>query len=433
MPWPLPTNDKDGALLALQQHDRVRSIHLQSSPRTLEKLFAAMDGMFSVLEELVLIAEVYEDESDDGEPCPRLPRMFKAPNLCHLNLIRVGDVLAVVEEGLPLLATLSGLVSLELVGIPNSHHLPLEYLASRLSLVPRLEYLGLGFDYASFGQDSRMLDHAPNVERISLPNLNDIVFKGDSHYLEGLAGWIRAPLLTSFDAQFFRQPSDNLPYLSGLLSAANKLRFPVASIKFSWTRMDEPKVMICMAGSEQTLDRRPEFSRFQMTFYCEPLSEQVARTGEICAALAPMVSAVERLRLDFEGDRWDVPGSGGYITRSRWHDLLRPFRNVMKLQIDPEIMDDLSAALRPDDDGPSVEILPELCKLVRPHNGSLGGAFDGFIATRRLAGRQVIKRRRPRIPCSKSYCCWEDEDGPSFWRNDGFDSDTELDSDTDFL
>jgi len=445
---PFSTNDEEGAFFALQKHDRVHAICLRSTSTTLEKLFAAMDGRFSILEELILIVDMdVDDESDDesdderddehDDGCLGLPRTFEAPHLRHLELSRVGYVF---EEGLPLLSSLSRLISLELTGIPVSHYLPIECFASRLSSMPCLQYLNLGFDLYDPNEDAgRLLDRVPDVERISLLHLNDIIFQGDSCYLEGLAARISAPHLTTFNALLLREPSPTtLPYLSKFLYAAEELRRCAASIRFSsGTSMD--RVALCMACTEMRLDKYSEYAPFQMIFRCNSLNMQVTRTGQICATLAPMFSGVKRLRLDFEGDRPNPLGEEDDIERSRWHDLLRPFRNVLKLQVDSRLMEDLSLALDPDDDGPSAEeILPELCKLARPHYGRFGNTFDGFIAARRGVGRDIIKCRRPPIPRYKSGNEGEEEEEEEKEKEeeeeeeDNEDTSTELDSDVDF-
>ena len=191
---PITAKDEERALLALQQHDRVRSIYLKASTSTLEKLFAVMNRSFPALELLGLSGEYSDDEEDEDEDpdadFPRLPPTFEAPHLEYLDLVRVGDI---GVEGMPLLTSISGLVSLSLTGIPVSFYLPIEYLASRLSFMPKLEYLRLSFDFYLPSDDIRRdLNHAPNVERISLPELDDIFFEGDSSYLEGLAALISA-------------------------------------------------------------------------------------------------------------------------------------------------------------------------------------------------------------------------------------------------
>ena len=418
---PLPATDEKGVLLALQKHDRIRYIDIYASSNSAEKLFAVMNGPFPVLEHLALCVEYPdmdededEDESEGNETnCPRLPPTFQAPHLQYLDLNRVGNL---GEEGLPLLASLSGVVSLTLIGIPVSFYLPLEYLASRLSLMPQLECLGLEFNYYVPSDDiGREL---ANVKRISLPSLSGIFFKGDSSYLEGIAARITAPLLTSFSATFLTEPSSSLLHLSGLLSSALELRLPVASIKFSGTRVDDPNVAICMASSEQTLDRWPQFAPFHIVFYCEALNVQVASAERICSALTPMLSVVEKLHLDLDGGRWQL-GDEGDIEDATWLNLLRPFREVEKLQVDVGLIDDLSLALCSNDNGPTTDILPELCKLTRPDYARFGDAFDKFIAIRREAGRYITKRRRPPIPHSDS----EEEEG------DDDDSDLEEDED----
>jgi len=418
---PLPAKDAKGVLLALQSHDRIRYIDINASSDSAEELFAVMNGLFPVLEHLVLCVEYPdidedEDESESNESnCPRLPPTFQAPRLQYLDLNRVGNL---GEEGLPLLASLSGLVSLTLIGIPVSFYLPLEYLASRLSLMPQLESLGLEFNYYVPSDDiGREL---ANVKRISLPNLSDIFFKGDSSYLEGIAARITAPHLTSFRATFLTEPSSALLHLSGLLTSALELRFPVASIKFSGTRVDDPNVAICMASSEQTLDHWPHFAPFHIVFYCEALNVQVASTERLCTALTSVLSAVEKLHLDLDGGRWHFEDEDD-IEDATWLNLLRPFRKVEKLQVDGGLIDDLSFALCSNDNGPTTDILPELCKLTRPDYTRFGEAFDKFIATRREAGRHITKRRRPPIPHSDS----EEED------DDDDDDDSDLEEDED--
>ena len=397
--------DEEGTLLALRKHDRVRYIDLCAPLATLDKIFAVMNGSFPLLEHLALSVDhsgTNEDERDSYLFDHALPQAFRAPHLRHLDLNRVGDV---AQVNLPLLASLSGLISLTLIGVPFSAFLSIDYLASRLSLMPQLECLGLGFD-SYVPMDDPDLESEPivaqNVKQIPFPNLFEIFFKGTSSYLEALAAQISAPLLKTFTAQFFDQPSSSLPHLSQLLSAAAELRLPVASIKFSGFGVDDPNVVICMAGSESTLDWWPNFAPFQIMFPCDSLSEQVTSTRQICASLSPMLSAVERLHLslsearpllNLDERRWQLVEVFD-IEDDAWHNLLRPFCSVKKLQTDEGMMGALSYALSDNDNGPSMEILPELCKLTRPHDTRFCNTFHDLIASRQNAGRHITKRRR---------------------------------------
>ena len=426
---PLPATDEKSVLRALQHHDRIRYIDMYISSDFAEQLFAVMNGPFPVLEHLalcVIYPDIDEDESEGNEfDPPQLPPTFQAPHLQHLDLNRVGNL---SEKGLPLLLSLSSLVSLTLIGIPVSFYLPIEYLASRLALMPQLEYLDLEFVYHLPSDD--IGKELVNAKRISLPNLSEIYFKGDGSYLEGIAARIIAPLLMSFSAKFLIEPSSTLQHLSGLLSSALQLRLPVASIKFSGTRVDDPNLAMCMASSEKTLDHCPQFSPFHIVFPCQALDVQVASAERICSVLTPMLSAVEKLHLDLDGGRWSPWDDINDIESSTWLNLLRPFRKVEKLQIDGGLIDDMSRALCSNDNGPTMDILPELRKLTRPDYTHIGEAFDKFIATRREAGRHIIKRRRPPIPHSDSEEEEHDNDDSDL-EEDVYESDSEDDEDED--
>lgn len=59
----------------------------------------------------------------------------------------------------------------------------------------------------------------------------------------------------------------------------------------------------------------------------------------------------------------------------------------------------LSLALCPEDGPPAEGILPELCKISRPHSARF---LDPFITARQVAGQHITKRRRlPTIPITR--------------------------------
>jgi hypothetical protein len=285
--------------------------------------------------------------------------------------------------------------------------------------MPQLRYLGLEFNYHVPSNDiGRELT---NVERISLPNLFEIDFKGDSSYLEGIAARITAPLLSSFRATFLTGSSPSLLHLPGLLSSTLELRLPVASIKFSQTRVDDANVAIYMARTEQNLDYWPFAAPFQMVFFSHEFSLQVESAGRLCSTLTPILSAVEKLHLDVDWNSWHLEDDDD-IEDVTWLNLLRPFRNVEKLQVDSGLIADLSLALCSNDNGPITDILPGLCKLTRPDYTYFREAFDKFIATRREAGQHITKRRRPPIRPSDRE---EDDDDGDHSEGDEYESSLE--------
>ena len=185
----MSTKDEEGVLLALQHHhDRVRLINLHEP--ALQKLVVVMGKPFPMLEKLRLI-------SLDPWYCSRLPETFTAQRLRHLALIQVGDV---STPGLPLLASITGLVTLSLRGISSPTDLPVNYLVSRLSLMPLLEHLCIEFDSEPFELQSSPPGNVKNLAALQpqmaqLSKLGGFIFGGRCRYLEGLVSCIRAPLL----------------------------------------------------------------------------------------------------------------------------------------------------------------------------------------------------------------------------------------------
>jgi hypothetical protein len=128
MEWQTSIEDEEGALLALQQHHRVRRINLNLREGALQKLLLVLNKHFPMLEALIL-------SSHDPYCCSRLPETFSAPRLRNLDLTKVGKLFA---DGIRLLASLTGLVLLSLEGIPSLVSLPVKYLVSCLSPMPQL-------------------------------------------------------------------------------------------------------------------------------------------------------------------------------------------------------------------------------------------------------------------------------------------------------
>lgn len=394
----MSSKDEEGAQLALQQHHRVRLINL--SEPGLEKLFAVMDKPFPMLEGLIL-------RSPDPFFRSRLPETFSAPSLRRLDINQVGDVFV---PGVPLLASMTGLVNLSIGKVP-SLALPVNYLVSCLSAMPQLECLSLGFgsnaelpSLSSSPLNSDKTDLA-DLQTVQLPKLKKFFFRGACAYLEGLVSRIRTPVLAGFEVTFFRRPAAPLPQLAEFLAATEELRYPMSSLTFSGANENNPTVSITLANSERTVGQFQEFAPFRISFPCRSrLDGQVPCAARICTAMSPLLSEVERLHLNYQATRW-IRGFPPEIPREVWFDVLRPFCNVQKLQVDTAMTRELSLALCPEDGTVAEGVLPKLRKLLRPHHARFEGMLDPFIAARKAAGQPIAKRRRP--PNSDS----EGEDG----------------------
>jgi hypothetical protein len=288
----------EGALLALRQHHRVRRISLTEPG--LEELYAVLDNPFPMLEDLTL-------RSLDPLFHTRLPETFSAPSLRHLNLYQIGDLFV---PGIPLLSSISGLVTLCLREVPPLA-LPVHYLVSCLSVMPQLENLSLGFGNALELQSSSLSplkshkrDQA-DLQTVQLPKLNKIFFKGACAYLEGLVSRIRTPVLACFAVTFSRRPTVPLSQLSEFLAATEELRYPISSLAFSDANENNPTVSITLANSERTAVQFPNDEPFRISLPCRSrLDGQVACAARVCTALSPLLSEVERLHLNYHATRW---------------------------------------------------------------------------------------------------------------------------------
>jgi hypothetical protein len=182
----MTAEDEEGVLLVLSHHDHVCHICLQSPASTLWKLVMVMDGQFPILEHLYVVCQ------PGGPTILVFPRTFQAPNLCHLGLVMVS-----LPIGSPLLTTMAGLVTLKLMRILASAHLPPNYLLTRLSIILQLEVLMIRFHSPLPSHDlQRQLLQTPNMTQITLPNLCCFEFQGTSAYLEGLVAGISTPVLS---------------------------------------------------------------------------------------------------------------------------------------------------------------------------------------------------------------------------------------------
>jgi len=184
-------------------------------------------------------------------------------------------------------------------------------------------------------------------------------------------------------------------------------------------------VSIVVGGLEEFVDQSSEDAPFRIRFPCRRIDTQVTCAARISTVLAPILSSVERLHLEYYATRWQR-GFLPEIPREAWFELLRPFSNVQKLQLDTATTRQLSFALCPEDGPPAEGVLPKLSKLLRPHHALFEGMLDPFIAAREAAGQPISKRRCP--PTSDS----ESEDELWWLLASDEEVSTELDSDSEF-
>jgi hypothetical protein len=154
-----------------------------------------------------------------------LPETFRAP---HLRQLLLKNFATPIES--PQLTTMGNLVTLFLTKIPSSAYFHPNVLLQRLSLMPQLETLWIGFN---FSRDvERQLLRTPIMTRVTLPNLRWLGFQGTSAYLEALLPWVTIPLLERLRIYFFNRMIYSIPHLRQFMSTARNLQVKTATLYF---------------------------------------------------------------------------------------------------------------------------------------------------------------------------------------------------------
>ena len=115
---------------------------------------------------------------------------------------------------------------------------------------------------------------------------------------------------------------------------------------------------------------------------CKQLDWQIDYADQICHALIPTLSCVEKLTL-FNSFQ-DIPIE--LIDSTIWHDLLRTFIGVKEIRIDYDLLEGLSHALQVDGVGSDPGFLPNLQYIDANDNLNF---LTPFIDTRQAVGRPV--------------------------------------------
>ena len=189
---PAPEDDEN-IIAALKQYGRVSSISLTITHSLLERL-SAISEPFAELEELVLLSR------DNMQP--PLPSTFGwSPRLRTLHSTRIS------LPSLPqLLFPCQDLVDLQLHEIPSAGYFSPDEFADALCGMTQLETLSLHF--LSLPSRRNYLRLTPQSgERIVLPALTSLNYRGTSKYLDSLVAWIDAPRLGDIVITLFFQPT----------------------------------------------------------------------------------------------------------------------------------------------------------------------------------------------------------------------------------
>ncbi|KAH8995981.1 hypothetical protein EDB92DRAFT_111668 [Lactarius akahatsu] len=321
--------DELGIHHALRLRDRVRRIVLHFPPSAMHQFLMLMDGPFPILERLSLSFPA------DKMTGLILPNTFLAPNLRHLTLIGVG-----LPKGLSSLSSTAFLVTLSLTNIRASGYFLPSQLVARLQFLPQLEGLSIGFSIPIPRPAAERVLLGKRRTPFTLPKLKNLTFQGVSAYLERFVSQIKAPLLERLDITLFGQIAFALPQLSHLTNMTKRLELPKAEVCFG---RDEVSIVL----DHHVSRRYGRNGHFILRVMCKNLDWQIDCAAQVCGALMPVLSGVEKLTLGFHKETMPTKWQNGEIDGTTWHELLRSFIGVKELHICGALSEELSRALEP--------------------------------------------------------------------------------------
>jgi hypothetical protein len=365
--YTMTKQDELGIYHALRLCGRVQHISLHLPPLILHKCLALMDKCFPKLKHLSLSFTV----ADNTTTLP-LPESFRAPNLHYLTLPGIYPL-----RGLRILSLTVSLVKLVLWDIQTTSYFRPRLLATRLSSLPKLEELSIGFSVPipCPGTESELLDEQGTP--VMLLNLKYIRFRGASAYLEFLIAQIRLSRLERLDIVFFKQRAFALPYLSHLINNTEAFQHTTAQVSFG---RNEVSIITVDHGSGRSHERQP----LCLGVMHKRFDRQVDCAAQICTALIPTLSGIKKVSLDFHQDaKPTLREVDSQVDSTTWHELLRSFVGVEELHIPDVLLKELSRVLRVEI-GSEPGFLPVLRYIHAERN-----LFTLFINARQLAGRPV--------------------------------------------
>ena len=264
---PAPEDD-DNIVAALQQSDRVRSIKLTVTGSLLEKL-SAISEPFSELEELVLLStdNVY------------LHNDFRwGPHLLTLHSTRIA-----IPSFPRLLSPCHGLVDIQLHEITIAGYFSPESFSNALSGMTQLRSLSLHF--LSLPPRRNYLRLLPPPEdRVVLPALRCLKYRGTSKYLDSLVAGIDAPFLKDIDITFFSQPTIDASQLSQFINRTE--------MQMSLTKAD---IQTSAHTISIYLSEPGAPTQLKLKISCRQLDQQLSSMAQICYHFSPCLSSINDL------------------------------------------------------------------------------------------------------------------------------------------
>ncbi|KAI9450045.1 hypothetical protein F5148DRAFT_1379180 [Russula earlei] len=310
------SNSLVGALESEHRH-RICQIHLWLIPTSeWERLAAAMQKPFP---ELTFLR--FSVATNTMTPLSNSFLGGSAPLLRYLRLENCPF------PGVPkLLLSSNQLVVIFLWNIPDLGYISPQDLATALSVLSRLESLGLGFESPLYPASRP----PPPLTRSVLPALTELAFRGVHEYLEDLLAQIEVPFLNTLEITFFMVPDFVLPQLHRLISHAE-----------SFETCDRATVRTVPSWNPSQFFMSLQTSLL-LEIGCRELDSHLASLAQACPSTFPLISKLTQLEIVD-----DVPQLHwlGDMETTQWLELLVPFLAVKHLRLSHRVAPHVCQAL----------------------------------------------------------------------------------------
>ncbi|KAI9510566.1 hypothetical protein F5148DRAFT_1281763 [Russula earlei] len=329
------SNSRENIAVALESEHRHRmcKINLWLIPTSAwGRLAAAMQKPFPELTFLRLRVE--------GNTVTSLPDSFLGGSAPLLRQLWLGNC---PFPGISkLLLSSNQLVVLGLWDIPDSGYISPQDLVTALSIMSKLESLGLGFRSPLYPA-SRL-----PLTRSVLPALTQLTFQGVHEYLEDLLAQIEAPLLNKLYVTFFMDIDLILPQLHRLISQVK-----------SFNSCDRAEVCTSEHGIEFTIFKGTNgLPELLLEIRCRELDSQLASLAQVCSPSFPFLSTLVQLDIvdvNVPQSHWKDD-----METTQWLSLLAPFTAMKDLRLTHQAAPHVCQALEELAGERVTEVLPAL-------------------------------------------------------------------------
>ncbi|KAH9960716.1 hypothetical protein BGW80DRAFT_1564229 [Lactifluus volemus] len=360
-------------IAALEHHDRVSEIDLDTTSTLLKRLYKVMKKPYPVLTNLRLYIS-------NSKSAPVVRDTFLGGYAPRLEYLRLNGI---PFPALPkLLPFCHNLTFVYLKKIPNTGYVSPEAMATALSALTKLTFLSIGFDSPASRPDPGSRPPS-SLTRLVLPALTHLRFFGASEYFEDLVARIDTPAIISVRTRFFNQLDFDIPHFVQFIS---RTQIPGS---FEEARLCFVERIVYIYVGHRDLPGGKAFRiDLSITISCHALDWQVAGVAQICSKISPFLSNVERLFIDpcnVVFSDWE-----DYVDSPQWLEIFHAFSALQHMQIPPRLGEIIASALQELTEERVMDALPMLRHLYLPRaSESTQQAIEPFISSRQRSNHLV--------------------------------------------